>query len=98
MFWGEHRDPNSRPGGRATGRAHSDGGSAGATERGTAMSDRLRPGDRTPASGQYEIVGPRGGHTGKEVTSTKDHPMPPTPQAGQGYVLVDPTKNGSGRK
>ena len=49
-------------------------------------------------SGQYEIVGPRGGHTGVEVTSVKGKPLPPTPKSGQSYVLVDPTKNGSGKK
>ena len=44
------------------------------------------------------IVGPRGGHTGVEVTSVKGKPLPPTPKSGQSYVLVDPTKNGSGKK
>jgi hypothetical protein len=53
----------------------------------------LSPGDPTPRSGQYEIVGPRGGHTGKERTSTRGNPLPPTPEAGQGYRLVDPTKH-----
>ncbi len=49
----------------------------------------------TPAtrSGQYEIVGPRGGGTGKERTVTKGEPLPPTPEKGQGYKLVDPTKH-----
>lgn len=56
----------------------------------------LKPGNLTPASGQYEIVGPKGGHTGEEVTSVQGHPLPPTPEPGQGYVLVDPTHNGSG--
>lgn len=58
----------------------------------------LKPGSNTPRSGQYEIVGPRGGHTGEERTSTRGNPLPPTPKPGQGYVLVDPTKNGSGKK
>ena len=56
-----------------------------------------KPGTKTPKSGQYEIVGPRGGKTGKEITSTKNNTMPPTPQPGQGFKLVDPTKNKSGR-
>jgi len=56
-----------------------------------------KPGTKTPKSGQYEIVGPRGGKTGKEITSTKNNPMPPTPKPGQGFKLVDPTKNKSGR-
>lgn len=57
----------------------------------------LKPGNKAPASGQYGIVGPRGGQTGKEVTVVKGEPMPPTPKAGQGYVMNDPTKNKSGR-
>ena len=57
----------------------------------------LKPGNKAPASGQYGIVGPRGGQTGKEVTDVKGEPMPPTPKAGQGYVMNDPTKNKSGR-
>lgn len=54
---------------------------------------RLTSGDRTPRSGQYEIIGPRGGHTGKERTSTRGNPLPPTPKPGQGYRLTDPTKH-----
>ena len=52
----------------------------------------LKPGEHAPVSGQYEIVGPRGGRTGIERTSTEGHPLPPTLQPGQGYVPVDPTK------
>lgn len=58
----------------------------------------LRPGQATPASGQYEIVGPRGGRTGEERTSVRGEPLPPTPKSGQGYVLVDPTRNGAGTR
>ena len=58
----------------------------------------MKPGNITMRSGQYEIVGPRGGHTGVEVTSVKGKPLPPTPKSGQSYVLVDPTKNGRGKK
>lgn len=54
---------------------------------------KLKPGATTPRSGQYERVGPRGGSTGVEVTSVRGKPLPPTPQAGQGYRLVDPTKH-----
>lgn len=57
----------------------------------------LKPGTPAPRSGQYERVGPRGGGTGAEVTSTRDKPLPPTPQPGQGYRLVDPTKHKSGQ-
>lgn len=57
----------------------------------------IKPGQSAPKSGQYEIVGPRGGHTGKEVTLPKGHTAPPTPKPGQTYTIVDPTKNKSGR-
>ncbi len=58
----------------------------------------LKPGEEAPRSGQYEIVGSRGGRTGDERTVVRGTTLPPTPQAGQRYVLVDPTKNGAGRK
>ncbi|TVV41853.1 hypothetical protein FOT50_17840 [Thalassolituus sp. C2-1] len=61
------------------------------------MAKSYKPGQTAPASGQYAILGPRGGDTGKERTVTRGEPMPPTPQSGQTYVLVDPTKNGSGK-
>lgn len=54
----------------------------------------LSPGDITPTSGQYEIVGPRGGQRdGLEVNSTKGHPMPPTSESGLKFKLVDETKH-----
>ena len=48
-------------------------------------------------SGQYEQVGPRGGHRGKEATIPKGHTLLPTDATRQGYILVDPTKNKVGR-
>lgn len=58
------------------------------------MADKiLKPGEETPVSGQYERVGPRGGSTGAEVTSVEGKPLPPTPNAGEGYRLVDRTKH-----
>lgn len=57
----------------------------------------LKPGTPAPASGQYEIIGPRGGHTGAERTVTRGEPLPPTPSPGQTYTLIDPTRNGAGR-
>ncbi len=51
-----------------------------------------RPGQTAPKSGQYGIVGPRGGDTGRERTVVKGEPFPPTPTPGQTYVLVDPTR------
>ena len=61
------------------------------------MPRSMKPGQHAERSGQYEIVGPRGGHTGAERTVVKGEPLPPTPEAGQKYVLVDPTKNKAGR-
>lgn len=52
-----------------------------------------KPGQESPRSGQYGIVGPRGGDTGKERTVTKGEPFPPTPKPGQKYILNDPTKH-----
>jgi len=59
-------------------------------------SKQFKPGQPAPKSGQYEVKGPRGGN-GPEVTAVKGKPLPPTPKAGSTYVLVDPTKNGSGK-
>lgn len=57
--------------------------------------DLLKPGQSTPDSGQYEIVGPRGGKTDYgEVTSVKGKPLPPTPEPGLKYKEVDPTNHG----
>jgi hypothetical protein len=48
-------------------------------------------GEKAPTSGQYQIIGPKGGK-GPERTVTKDEPLPPTPTKGSSYVLVDKTK------
>jgi hypothetical protein len=53
----------------------------------------FKPGEKAADSGQYAIVGPRGGKTGDERTVTKGEPFPPTPEKGQGYVIVDKTKH-----
>ena len=53
----------------------------------------LKPGQTAPKSGQYEIVGPRGGKTGVERTVTKGEPLPPTRKSGEKYYLVDSTKH-----
>lgn len=57
----------------------------------------LKSGQRSPISGQLEIIGLRGGRTGEERTTVKGHTLPPTPKPGQSYLPVDPTKNGSGK-
>jgi len=53
----------------------------------------MKPGNIAKDSGQYGILGPRGADTGKERTVVKGEPLPPTPKAGQGYVLKDKTKH-----
>lgn len=57
------------------------------------MKDILKPGNETPVSGQYGVVGPRGGNTNVEITAVEGKPLPPTPKSGMGYVLVDRTKH-----
>ena len=57
------------------------------------MKRTFSPGQKAEKSGQYEIIGPRGGETGKERTVTRGEPLPPTPEAGQRYKLVDKTKH-----
>lgn len=57
------------------------------------MPKTLKPGQKADDSGQYEIVGPRGGRTGEERTVTQGEPLPPTPKPGQYYILVDSTKH-----
>ena len=59
------------------------------------MTKTFKPGEKAPRSGQYGIIGPRGGNTGEERTVTKGEPMPPTPKSGQRFKLNDPTKHRS---
>ncbi|WP_084665559.1 YjzC family protein [Thermanaeromonas toyohensis] len=55
----------------------------------------FKPGEKAPESGQYEIVGPRGGKTPYgERTVVEGEPFPPTPEPGLKYKEVDPTKHG----
>ena len=57
----------------------------------------LKPGQKAPVSGQYGVVGLRGGKINHEVTVVKGEPMPPTKKPGQTYVINDRTNNKSGR-
>jgi len=57
------------------------------------MPKTFKPGQESPRSGQYEIIGPRGGETEAERTITRGEPFPPTPKPGQKYILVDPTRH-----
>ncbi|HYX15945.1 MAG TPA: hypothetical protein VE944_16565 [Nostoc sp.] len=56
------------------------------------------PGERTPISGQYEVINSNGKGTGLEVTSTAGNPFPPTSESDQSYRLVDPTKHKKSKK
>jgi hypothetical protein len=51
-----------------------------------------KPGQKAPVSGQYAIIGPRGGNTGVEHTIIRGKHMPPTPKPGQTYGKPDKTK------
>ncbi|OUL33789.1 hypothetical protein BV372_15550 [Nostoc sp. T09] len=64
-----------------------------ANDRKQHPSSLYSPGDRTPVSGQYELINPDGEGTGLEVTSTAGHPFPPTREVDQSYKLVNPTKH-----
>ncbi len=61
------------------------------------MAKGQKPGQIAPTSGQYAVIGPKGGKTGTEVTVVKGKPLPPTPKSGQTLVLVDKTKHKSSK-
>ena len=52
----------------------------------------LRPGEKCPASGQYQVVKPNGTR-GHEVTVSKGETMPPAQIPGTTYELVDRTNH-----
>lgn len=45
----------------------------------------LKPGNSAPTSGEYNIVGPRGGIIKTGVTVKKGKPLPPTPKKNQHF-------------
>lgn len=53
----------------------------------------IKPGQIVNESGQYKIVGPRGGVSTTEVTLVENKPAPPTPKKNSTFVLVDKTKH-----
>ena len=60
------------------------------------MKREMKPGEEAPVSGLYELIGPRGGHTGRERTVAKGEVLPPTPKAGMGYRISERAHNKSG--
>lgn len=56
-----------------------------------------KPGSQAPHSGFYDVLGPKGGDTGKQITAVEGHRLPPTPKSGQSYQLVRPANNGAGK-
>ncbi|MBD2565213.1 MULTISPECIES: hypothetical protein [Nostoc] len=68
-------------------------GTTGLSQSESAQSSLHSPGERTPISGQYEVINSNGKGTGLEVTSTAGNPFPPTSESDQSYRLVDPTKH-----
>ena len=63
----------------------------------TPKSSNSKPGEPAKASGFYDVIGPKGGDTGKQVTGVEGHRLPPTPKPGQSYKLVKPANNGAGK-
>jgi hypothetical protein len=57
------------------------------------MKKTFKPGEKVKRSGQYEIIGPRGGETKKEITGVKGKILPPSKKPGITYKLIDPTKH-----
>lgn len=56
------------------------------------MGKFYKPGEKTPLSGQYNVLGPRGGKKGAEITAVKGNRFPPS-RIGTQYELVDETKH-----
>lgn len=50
----------------------------------------MKPGTPTPRSGLYDKIGPRGGDTGEQVSSTRGKPLPPTDRRGETWRLAEP--------
>jgi len=57
------------------------------------MAKELKPGKPAPDSGIYDVIGPKGGKTGKQVVAEKGEPLPPTKKPGEGYKLNQRAKH-----
>lgn len=94
---GEHFPPTPEPGMHyqlVDPTRHKDKAAANQQENVTTPSDEqqlFKPGEIVPESGQYQLINADGNSAGREVTSTKGEPFPPTPESGRHYKLVDPT-------
>lgn len=53
----------------------------------------VKPGQIVKDSGQFIIVGPKGGISKTEVTLIENKPAPPTPKPGSKFVMVDKSKH-----
>jgi len=63
------------------------------------VSTTHKPGNSCPSSGQYAIVWKQtGANTGVERTVVAGKVFPPTPKAGQVYILVDKTRTSLTRR
>lgn len=96
---GEHFPPTPEPGMHyrlVDLTRHKDKEAANQQEKVTRPSDEqqlFKPGEIVPESGQYQLINADGSSEGREVTSTKGEPFPPTPESGMHYQLVDPTRH-----
>lgn len=68
-----------------------------ATSSVNASKTALKPGGLAPRSGEYQIIGPRGG-SASERTVVRGEPLPPTASQGSSYDLRRPAKNQAGKK
>ena len=60
------------------------------------MKKTFKPGQTAEKSGQYDMLGPKGGFI-KEVTIVKGKHFPPTVKPNAGYKMANATKNKSGK-
>jgi hypothetical protein len=60
------------------------------------MKKQFKPGETAPVSAFYELIGRRGGHTGKERTVARGEALPPTPSPGMRYEISERVRNKSG--
>jgi hypothetical protein len=60
------------------------------------MAKTLNPGETAPVSGLYELIGPRGGRTGRERTVARGEVLPPPPKKGMTYRIAERAHNKSG--